>query len=120
MTAERKPRPIGPRAVAEPVEQEAGAEATFSLEGFLAGLSAGDLMDLDEASGGAVARMTAGGEEVEVTLKLLFAVAWIAKRREEPRLTFRQVRAMRPDELAGILNSLGDSGVPKAGSAPAS
>ena len=115
MSAARKPRPIGPQAMA-PAPEETSAEAEFSIDALLGELSAGDLMDLDEASGGAVGRMMAGGEE-PVTLKLLFAVAWIVKRRDDPRLTFRQVRAMNPTELGDVLNSLGGP-APKAESAP--
>jgi len=115
----RQPRRIGPQAVATaPAPTEDSTEAEFSLDTFLADLSAGDLMDLDEASGGAVARMT-GGEDVPVTLKLLFAVAWIVKRRDEPRLTFVAVRRMNPAELGDVLNSLVVPTGPKADSAPA-
>lgn len=120
MSVQRKPRAIGPVATpAEAPPAAESAEASFSMEDFLGDLSAGELMDLDEASGGAIARMSSGADE-PVTLRLLFAVAWVARRREQPRLTFAQVRQMRPEALAAVLNALGESGLPKANSAPGS
>lgn len=117
MSAARKPRPIGPQAVAAtPAPDGESAEAVFDLAAFIESLPAGELMDLDEAAGGALAPAFAGGE-ITPNLKLMLAIAWIVRRRDQPRLTFRDVRAMKPDALADLLNSLDGVLVPKADSA---
>lgn len=116
MSAARKPRPIGPQAVADKPEQDGeAAEASFDLQAFIESLSAGELMDLDEVVGGGIAT-----GEVTPNLKLMIGIAWIVRRRDEPRLRFRQVRAMKPAELAELLNSLDGVLVPKAASASTS
>lgn len=119
MSAARKPRPIGPQAAPAQPSAETDAAQEFNFEAFINGLSAGDLMDLDEVAGGAVAAAMAGGE-LRVTLKLMFGIAWIVRRRDEPRLTFAQVRRMNPDELTDLLNVLDEGLAPKASSASGS
>jgi hypothetical protein len=107
MTAQpRKPRPIGPRAVEEltanaevPDDAESGDE--LSQEGFSAfqeSLSTDELLDLDDAAGGVMFR-----DEVQLTTRMLLACAWIWKRREKKRLTWRQVRALPRDEVMTLI-----------------
>ena len=124
MSAARKPRPIGPQAVAETAitaQASAGrAEASFNMQAFIEGLSPAELMDLDEVANGAIMRLM-GHDGKAMNLKVLYGMAWIHRRRADQRLRFEDVRnSMSMEELADFLNSLDGLPAPKADSATTS
>lgn len=118
MTAQpRKPRPIGPRAVEELAEDEReGDVSQDAFQAFQDSLSTDELLDWDDAAGGII-----GQAELRPTMRLLLSMAWIVKRRSEPRLTWRQVRARTvADNTAMIAEVMEQFAGPKDEAAPAS
>jgi hypothetical protein len=120
MTAQpRKPRPIGPRAVEEMAddEREGPDVSQDAFQAFQDSLTTDELLDWDDAAGGVI-----GMAELRPTMRLLLSMAWIVKRRSEPRLTWREVRK-RPveDNMAMVAEVMEQfTATPKDGTAPAS
>jgi hypothetical protein len=66
-------------------------------------LTLGELAKVEELGGGSISSLQ---DESKPKLRMLIALAWVIKRRENPKLTIVEVENLTMEEIEGLIGDL--------------